>query len=78
MQLGIPKFKCQHSCVRVRVRVVLSDQTMPCKCKLSVFWSSNGEWVRTFLNFHLSEIGVHDKNDHIKISQFTKFEVQTW
>ena len=27
------------------------------------------------LNFHLSEIGVNYKKGHIKISQFTKFDV---
>ena len=29
-----------------------------------------------FLNFHFNQkIGVHYKKDHIKVSQFTKFEV---
>ena len=28
-----------------------------------------------FLNFHSIRNGVHHKKDHIKISQFTKFEV---
>ena len=34
--------------------------------------TSNGE---CFLYFHQSEIGVLHKKGHIKISQFTKFEV---
>ena len=29
----------------------------------------------SFKVFILSEIGVHHKKDHIKISQFTKFEI---
>ena len=35
------------------------------------------KWVlgTNSLNFDLSENGVHHKKDHIKISQFTKFEV---
>ena len=28
-----------------------------------------------FLNFNFIRNGVHQKKDHIKISQFTKFEV---
>ena len=28
-----------------------------------------------FLNFHYSEVEVHRKKDHIKIRQFTKFEL---
>ena len=64
-----------------QIRVLLCD--MPTS-KLLVncpFRSSNGEWGRV-LNFHLiknwspnKESSILRKKDHIKMSQFTKFEV---
>lgn len=74
MQLGIPKFKCQHSCVRVRVRVVLSDQTMPCKCKIACVlefkWRMGTDFFRFSFNRKLESM--------TRIGKFTNFMWSFW